>query len=189
MFISTVVLRFAYSDMYGEERQTMQLENTVSNTEDTTANDEDVDSEKSLAVVLLLSLSPLITSIIGFGIAYIGDDEVRRKVEFYEKRDVELDEAISDLEAAIETMDNDVERDLKLDEDAMKASIKEIEARCDILKAQARHYLAEFLSDPSATTKLSNEMLVSKEEKSETRLTVAENEFFDNIREQKNHVA
>lgn len=163
IFIGTVILRFAYSDMYGEEAQFMQLENTVSNEVTDDKNTIETNTTKSLAVVLLLSLSPLITSIIGFGIAYIGDDEVRQRFEYHERRDIELDEAISDLEAAIETMNNDVQRDIDLDEQSMKAAIAEIIARCDILKALARHYLAEYLADPSATTKLSQEMLVKNE--------------------------
>lgn len=163
IYAGTVILRFAYSDMYDSEKQSVQLENTVSNVETTEIEADDTNARKSLAVVILLSLSPLVTSIIGFGIAFVSDDEVRRKVEFYERRDIELDEAISDLEAAIATMNRNVERDLRLDEDAMNAAIEEIMARTDTLKALARLYLAEYLADPGATSKLSAEMLVENE--------------------------
>ena len=163
IFGGTVVLRFAYSDMYETESQSIQLENTVSN-ETTIESETDENSKnKSIAVVILLSLSPLVTSIIGFGIAFISDDEVRRRFEYHERRDIELDEAISDLEAAIETMNSDVERDIKLDEDSMNAAIEEIVARADTLKALARHYLAEYLADPRATSKLSAEMRLGDE--------------------------
>lgn len=164
IFGGTVVLRFAYSDMYETESQSMQLENTVSNETTTETESDDNSKNKSIAVVILLSLSPLVTSIIGFGIAFVSDDEVRRRFEYHERRDIELDEAISDLEAAIETMNSDVERDIKLDEDSMNAAIEEIIARADTLKALARHYLAEYLADPRATSKLSAEMLVKKNE-------------------------
>ncbi len=164
IFGGTVVLRFAYSDMYETESQSMQLENTVSNETATETEADDNSKNKSIAVVILLSLSPLVTSIIGFGIAFVSDDEVRRRFEYHERRDIELDEAISDLEAAIETMNSDVERDIKLDEDSMNAAIEEIIARADTLKALARHYLAEYLADPRATSKLSAEMLVEKNE-------------------------
>lgn len=164
IFGGTVVLRFAYSDMYETESQSMQLENTVSNETTTETESDDNSKNKSIAVVILLSLSPLVTSIIGFGIAFVSDDEVRRRFEYHERRDIELDEAISDLEAAIETMNSDVERDIKLDEDSMNAAIEEIIARADTLKALARHYLAEYLADPRATSKLSAEMLVEKNE-------------------------
>lgn len=163
IFGGTVVLRFAYSDMYETESQSIQLENTVSN-ETTIESETDENSKnKSIAVVILLSLSPLVTSIIGFGIAFISDDEVRRRFEYHERRDIELDEALSDLEAAIETMNSDVERDIKLDEDSMNAAIEEIVARADTLKALARHYLAEYLADPRATSKLSAEMRLGDE--------------------------
>lgn len=164
IFGGTVVLRFAYSDMYETESQSVQLENTVSNETTTETESDDNSKNKSIAVVILLSLSPLVTSIIGFGIAFVSDDEVRRRFEYHERRDIELDEAISDLEAAIETMNSDVERDIKLDEDSMNAAIEEIIARADTLKALARHYLAEYLADPRATSKLSAEMLVEKNE-------------------------
>lgn len=162
LFAATVILRFAYSDMYETENQTVQLENMVS--DDTDAEEaEDSDGGKSLAVVIVLSLSPLITSVIGFALAYISDDEVRRRLEYYERRDIELDEAISDLEAAIVTMNSDMERDLKLDEELMEATIGEIYARADTLKALARQYLAEYLARPDATSKLSAEMMVKKD--------------------------
>lgn len=166
IFGGTVVLRFAYSDMYETESQSMQLENTVSN-ETTMESETDENSEqKSMAVVILLSLSPLVTSIIGFGIAFISDDEVRKRFEYHERRDIELDEAISDLEAAIETMNADVDRDLKLDEESMYAAMEEIFARADTLKALARYYLAEYLADPRATSKLSAEMRLDTETES-----------------------
>lgn len=176
IFIGTVILRFAYSDMYEKESQSVQLENTVSNDTDSEEVADESDKSKSLAVVILLSLSPLVTSVIGFSIAYISDDEVRKRYEYYERRDIELDEAISDLEAAIETMNSDTDRDLRLDEDSMNAAIEEIIARTDTLKALARHYLAEYLADPGATSKLSAEMLVKKNEVTEavTEATASE---------------
>lgn len=162
LFAATVFFRFAYRDMYDEEKQLTQLENTVSNEENlSNDNDDGNNSDKSLAVVFLLSLSPLATSLIGFGIAYISGDEIKKKVQFFQRRDIELDEAISDLEAAIATMNNNIKRDIDLDEQMMEAAIEEIIARCNILKAYARHYLAEYLANPSATTKLSQEMLLN----------------------------
>lgn len=169
IFGGTVVLRFAYSDMYETESQSMQLENTVSNETIKETETDENSKNKSIAVVILLSLSPLVTSIIGFGIAFISDDEVRRRFEYHERRDIELDEAISDLEAAIETMNSDVERDIKLDEESMNAAIEEIVARADTLKALARHYLAEYLADPRATSKLSAEMRLENEVESSNK--------------------
>lgn len=161
----TVYLRFAYSDMYGQESQSMELENTVSDEEMyTTSNNSSSDSNKGIAVVLLLSISPLITSLLGFGIAYVSDDETRKKIEYLEIEKIKIDEKISDTQAAITQMENafneGVKRDLDLDEMAMDAAIEEIVARCDILKSLARFYLSEYLANPSATSKISQEMLV-----------------------------
>ena len=163
LFAGTVMLRFAYRDMYKEESQSMMLENTVSDQESYEDTGGDTGEGKSLAVVFLLSLSPLVTSIIGFGIAYVSDDEVRRRVEYHERRDIELDEAISDLEAAIETMNIDVARDLSLDEQSMYAAIEEVIARGNVLKAWARHYLAEYVGDPGAISRLSEKMITDNE--------------------------
>lgn len=165
----TVYLRFAYSDMYGQDNQSMVLENTVSD-EDTyvSSKSASADNNKGTAVVLLLSISPLITSLLGFGIAYVSDDETRKKIEYLEIEKIEIDEKISDTKAAIVQMENafneGVQRDLDLDEMAMNAAIEEIIARCDILKSLARLYLAEYLANPSATSKISQEMLVESVE-------------------------
>ena len=161
----TVYLRFTYSDMYGQENQLMNLENTVSNENMYLSSEESsTDNSKGTAVVLLLSISPLITSLLAFGIAYISDDETRKKIEYLEIEKIEIDEKISDTQAAIDQMENalkeGVERDLDLDEMAMNAAIEEIIARCDILKSLARLYLSEYLANPSATSKISQEMLV-----------------------------
>jgi len=162
----TVLLRFAYRDMYGQEKNSVQLENTVSNEEVVTEEDEleaieqkKVTERKSLAVVILLSLSPLVTSIIAYGIAYVGDDEIRKMYEYLKKRRYELDEAISDVEAAIDTINIDLERDLYLDECMMNAAIKDIEAKTEYMKAVARQCLAEYLADPSISSRVLQEML------------------------------
>lgn len=161
IFIATVILRFSYKDQYGDEYQSTQLVNSVSDkgsveSEETPARDD----SKSIAVVLLLSLSPLVTSIVTFGIAYASDDEVKNSYEYHVQREHEIDEAISDLEAAIETMNINVQRDIDIDEQAMLAAEAEVISRSNTLKSLARHYLAEFLADPSATSRLSQEMLI-----------------------------
>lgn len=165
----TVYLRFAYSDMYGQENQSMALENTVSDEDmSVSRGNTSSDSSKGTAVVLLLSISPLITSLLGFGIAYVSDDETRKKIEYLEIEKIQIDEKISDTQAAITQMENalneGVKRDLDLDEMAMDAAIEEIVARCDILKSLARLYLAEYLANPSATSKISQEMIVASDD-------------------------
>lgn len=165
----TVYLRFAYSDMYGQENQSTTLENTVSN-EEAVDSEEDMlsDNKKGTAVVLLLSISPLITSLLGFGIAYVSDDETRKKVEYLEIEKIEIEEKISDTQAAIVQMEHvlkeETEKDLAIDAASMNAAVEEIFTRCDILKALARLYLAEYLKNPSATSRISQEMRVQMEE-------------------------
>ncbi|MDE6026287.1 MAG: hypothetical protein K2G45_12655 [Lachnospiraceae bacterium] len=169
----TVYLRFSYSDMYGHESQSMTLENTVSNNNKDADNDlnSNMDDSKGNAVALLLSISPFITSLLGFGIAFASDDETRKKVEYLELEKIEIDEKILDTQAAIEQMEyamkEGVEWDLEADEQTMNAAIEEIIARCNILKALARLYLAEYLANPSATTKVSQEMLIANEKSSD----------------------
>lgn len=168
----TVYLRFAYSDMYGQESQSMALENTVSDEEMYVSSSSSSDSSKGDAVVLLLSISPLITSLLGFGIAYVSDDETKKKVQYLEIEKIEIDAKISETEAAIAQMEHMLEegaqRDLELDQKAMDAAIEEIVARCDILKSLARLYLAEYLANPSATSKIAQEMRVDSDESSES---------------------
>ena len=111
----TVYLRFAYSDMYGQESQSMELENVVSDEKMyTVSNNSSSDSSKGTAVVLLLSISPLITSLLGFGIAYVSDDETKRKIEYLEIEKIEIDEKISDTQAAITQMENALNEGVKI---------------------------------------------------------------------------
>ncbi len=165
----TVYLRFTYRDMYGQENQSMELENVVSDTKiHVSSESSSADSSKGTAVVLLLSISPLITSLLGFGIAYVSDDEIRKKIEYLEIEKIEIDEKISDTKSAIIQMESalkeGVKRELDLDERAMSAAIDEIITRCDILKSLARLYLSEHLANPSATSKISQEMLVESKD-------------------------
>ena len=157
LFGGTVYLRFAYSDMYGSSSAS-QLVNTVSNEQDSSKNNSD-SSEKGIAVVILLCLEPLVTSIVNFALAYLSDDELRKKIKELELREVELHEATSDLEAALATMNYDIQLEMELDEIALQTAKDEIDARCNILKAIARSILAEHLANASATSKLGCEML------------------------------
>ncbi|MBR6326057.1 MAG: hypothetical protein IKR61_04560 [Lachnospiraceae bacterium] len=161
LFLTTVGLRFAYKDMYGQETGSAELVNTSANTEFTAGEEEETEqgNPRSTASVLLLALSPLVTSIVTFGIAFASDDEVRRKYEYHKQRDHELDEALSDLDAAIETMDRDVQRDLDHDLELMRTGIEVIDAKRTLLKRLARHYLAEYLAESSATSRLSQEQI------------------------------
>lgn len=169
IYAGTVYLRFAYSDMYGQDNQVTALENTVSNESIDLSLDGSLSgNSKGIAVVLLLSISPLITSLLGFGIAYVCDDEIAKKVNKLEIQKREIDEKIAFTEAAIVQMESILKGGsdifLELDKKAKDAAIEETVARGNILKALARFYLSEYIANPPATSKISQEMLVESED-------------------------
>ena len=152
LFASTVWLRFAYQEQYGESASNhltneLQVEEIV----DTSTES----NPKGLAVVLLLSIEPLVTSLVNFGLIYIGNDELRERINHLRIRRLELSEWESDLKAYLATTEPaELRRGqlLALDMERKKAAEDEIHARCDILKARARTYLAEYLKDPEGAS-------------------------------------
>lgn len=152
LFASTVWLRFAYQDEYGETASNhLTNELQVGETVNTSAES----NPKGFAVVLLLSIEPLVTSLVNFGLAYISDDELRERINHLRVRKLELSECESDLKAYLATTEPaELRRSqlLALDMERKKASEDEIHARCDILKARARTYLAEYLKDPEGVS-------------------------------------
>ena len=157
LYIATVILRFAYHDMYGASGAG-QLINTVA--ADASNMAQSGDTSKGYAVVILLCIEPLATSICNFVISYLSDDPVRKEKETLEMQITEEDGRIAILTAKLATMERNVEQELSIDEDQMWAAISECIAIGDILKAKARLYLAEYLADPQATTRLSHELPV-----------------------------
>lgn len=148
LFISTVYLRFAYQDLYGES-SSYHITNELEMEEN--ADTETTNDTKGTAVVVLLSIEPLVTSIVNFLLAYISDDELRERINCLRLRKYELREMETDLKAYIATTEtSDFRREtlLRLDEERKVVAIDEIHERCNILKAQARVYLAEYLADP-----------------------------------------
>lgn len=186
IYAGTVYLRFAYSDMYGQDNQMLALENTVSDESiDLSSDGSEASNNRGDAVVLLLSISPLITSLLGFGIAYVCDDEIAKKVNKLELQKREIDEKIAFTEAAIvqieSILNSGPDKFLELDKTAMDVAIEETVARCDILKSLARLYLSEYLANPSATSKISQEMLVETGDKgNDTCEVVVKDEHMSN---------
>lgn len=150
LFMSTVSLRFAYKDSYGESSSyhiTNELE-VLENSDTEITNDA-----KGTAVVALLSIEPLVTSLVNFLLAYISDDPLRKKINCLRLRKYELKEMETDLKAYLATAESsDVRKEtlLRLDDERKKIAVDEIHERCNILKAQARVYLAEYLADPAS---------------------------------------
>lgn len=160
LFTGTVWLRFAYRDAYEAGSGVTQLETTVETGAAFSAaaeeNEEDAHA-KGTAVVVLLSVEPLVTSVANFLLAYFSEDELRARINRLRLRRLELLEAKSDLQAALANMDGDRQQLLQLDEARYRAAREVITARCEYLRAEARRLLAEYLADPTATTKLSAE--------------------------------
>lgn len=153
LFAGTVKLRFAYQDVYGKDEME-HIENQVE-VEEVEMEDTENNPQKGLAVVLLFSLEPLVTSIVNFCLAFLSDDELREKINYLRRRRCELVEAESDLKAFIATMEPaELRRKqmLLLDAERKRAGEDEIRARCRLLKAQARVYLAEYLKDPEGAS-------------------------------------
>lgn len=151
LFAATVFLRFSYQDQYGNRSASpFKNEAEVETTEEADTDTDAGSDTKGLAVVLLLSVEPLVTSIVNFGLAYISDDEVRALLNHLRKRRLELAECESDLNAYLATREPAEERCKKLalmDDNSKKAAQDRVLARCEILKSRAHLYLAEYLGD------------------------------------------
>ena len=154
LFAATVYLRFSYQDQYGKSN-TPHLKNeaqveTVVETDTETGTDT-----KGFAVVLLLSVEPLVTSLVNFGLAYISHDEVRAQLQYLRKRRLELAECENDLKAYLATTEPAEDRCealLLMDQNAKKAAQDRVQARCEILEARAHLYLAEYLGNPEGAS-------------------------------------
>lgn len=157
LFGATVYLRFAYQDAF-ENTSSMRLVNTLE-MEDTVEEDNTDSENKAMAVVLLLSVEPLCTSLASFVLAYLSDDELRDRINRLRLRRIELVESRSDILAAIACMDGERQELVDQDNERYLASQHAVHARCELLKARARNYLAEYLADPTAISKLSEEAL------------------------------
>lgn len=163
LFSSTVYLRFAYQDYYDISSSTEFVNSVGLNDEMKSDNTKNDTSNVSFAIVLLLSVAPLVTSLINFSLAYLSDDELKKCLNALEIRNLELNEVISDCQAALETMDYDRLEMLNLDENNLNCAKDSVIAKGEKMMALARLILAEHLANPSATTKLSNEKLNEQE--------------------------
>ena len=158
VFAITLYLRFAYKDLYGD-LNTMQLSNTLSDVEVFTETDPGKNT-RSTAVVLLTAFAPLGTSVLNFIMAFLSHDPVQKEADAITRRIIELNEAIGEVQAGLDTMTN-LERDL-LEQDereyaAMRMSLIE---RAKFLRAYGVQLLEESLGgNPSAISKLSDEIM------------------------------
>lgn len=155
LFSATVGLRFAYKDMYGADTQAATLVNTAANTDRDIPVEQGADSAKSLASVALLSVEPLVTSVLGFLLAFFSSNPLLAKINCLRIRQWELLEARGDLLAAISGMDREQKRLMDQDEQSFQAAQDLVRSRCGQLRAEARFQLSEHLKEPSAISRLS----------------------------------
>ena len=148
LFAGTVWLRFAYQDQYGETSSNdVQNEVAVEETLDSESNADAGTNPKGFAVVLLLSVEPLVTSLVNFGLG--------ERINHLRKRRLELAECEGDLRAYMATVEEAELRRNRLllsDHRQKLAAREEIHARCCVLKAVARTLLAEYLRDPESAS-------------------------------------
>lgn len=157
LYGATVYLRFAYQDMYGDVEET-SITNTLTS-EDTQDIEEDNGKEaRSRAIVVLLAIEPLATSICGFVLSFLSDDELEREIEILEVQIADLEYEIAWKKAGIASMkdkDTRLNLELALDEEILAGEKNTVIAKGEALKARAREILAMALRDPESISKLS----------------------------------
>lgn len=152
LFSATVFLRFAYQDKYGsssEQHITNEMIITEERVEQTELN------VKGLAVVMLLSVEPMVTSVVNFFLAFISDDELRKRINHLRKRLLELDVEERDLRALLAAAEDPEiwkERTIAQDVERKRVCAQDIVDRGEILKAKARSILAEVLGDADSVS-------------------------------------
>ena len=155
LFSATVLLRFSYQDKYGTSSE-MHIMNEMVETED--AYQQTKGDMKGLAVVILLSLEPLVTSVVNFFLAFVSDDELRKRINHQKKRVLELNAEERDPRAFLAAAEDPEEwktRNIEQDFERKEACAKDINDRGDILKALARSILAEMLGDADSVSYVS----------------------------------
>jgi len=161
LYSSTVFMRVAYSNMISNTDDTsLKLVNTVSSQEMVTNDDVDVEETasknreekiKNLSVVILLCLSPLMTSGVSFCIALVGSDPVRNIVNAHKKEALRLENDIDELETALAGMNYDEEAAAMDDQEAYTAALESVGARRNTMKAVSRYMLAKHLAIDSVS--------------------------------------
>lgn len=155
LFSATVLLRFSYQDSYGTASE-MHIMNEMVETKDTFQQTER--DMKGIAVVILLSLEPLVTSVVNFFLAFVSDDELRKRINHQKKRVLELNAEERDLKAFLAAAEDPEEwrnRNIEQDFERKEACSKDINDRGEILKAYARNILAEMLGDAESVSYVS----------------------------------
>ena len=96
---------------------------------------------------------------------------IHKRILFLEEESIKIDQAISDIKAALDGMEEDMKRELALDREEEVRFIQMVIAKGNSLKADSRWFLAKYLADPSATSILSSDMNCDPEEMYQSDLT------------------
>lgn len=172
LYGATVYLRFAYEDMYGDV-EVISLTNALTSEDDEDLVVDDKKSVRSRAIVILLAIEPLATSICGFVLAFLSDDELEREYETLEIQITELENEIAYDKAGIETMIESEEltnMKLALDKQIFECEKSRILKKGDVAMALARDYLEMKLNDPAAISHLSFDMHIDDEISCSTKM-------------------
>ncbi len=157
LYGSTVYLRIAYHDMYGQS-SAVALTNTLDDSSSGEVIEDDVQDMRSYAVVILLSIEPLATSVCNFVISYLSENEAMKERNALSLLLLKLLDKRARCRAALKAMDREVQTELDMDMKRKEAAVALAMAIGLRLKAEARSYLAMYLKDPASISRLSHEL-------------------------------
>lgn len=154
---ATVYLRFETKELnFSGMESTMvntvdeQMETFGSGSDDGVAN----------ALTFLLSIMPLVTSIVNLYLGFISDDPVKKRINKLRLRILELEAMEAELMAAELEMSQDRIGKLRaLNEARYQAAVRKTQSRFDGIAAFVRFWLGQYLSDPTSISKLSLDAL------------------------------
>ena len=105
LYTFTFVLRFAYRDQYAKDNTTGQIMNEL-NVETTNQEEPEEGNARSIAVVLLMGIEPLVTSVLSFILSFLSCDVIEEQICYLHLRNKEIDEAEADLRAYLKSIEN-----------------------------------------------------------------------------------
>lgn len=131
-------LRYRAPEMYEAPSGTIELVNTVDvNDSPETLSVPDSHLERNYAIILLLSVSPVVTSLLNFLITFICADPVKSEYEALQLRNLELKEELSEIRSALLTMESIEDQALSTLKAVLKAEIGELIGRAHEMRAIA----------------------------------------------------
>lgn len=115
----------------------------------------------SNALTLLLSVMPLVTSIVNLYLGFISDDPVQNRINYLRMRRLELESYRADLLAALNELGEDrLPAMLQFNRMRYTAAVNKTNSRFNGIMSFSRFWLAQVLGDPASISKLSADALV-----------------------------